>query len=274
MPIARVAPDLEMHYLVDDFTDPWREADTILMIHGNAERGLAWYGWVPHLAREFRVVRPDTRGFGESTVMPPDFKWTIDLIVDDYLALMKQLGIARFHLIAAKLGGTIARHFAARCPDQVLSLTVVGTPPPNWDRMGAKAAHTTEELEKIGVEAWAKKNMGKRLGSKFPAAGVEWWTKMMGRTATSTMVSFGETIPYTDITNALPRIQCPTLVMTSEASALGSVESTRAWQVTIPNSELRVLPGDSYHVAATDPDRCAQETRNFILKHRRASSTP
>ena len=182
---------------------------------------------------------------------------------------MKGLGIERFHLIAAKFGGTIARHFAARCPDQVLSLTVVGTPPPNWDRMGAKAAHTTDELEKIGVEAWAKKNMGKRLGSKFPAAGVEWWTKMMGRTATSTMVSFGETIPYTDITLDLPRIRCPTLVMTSEASALGSVESTRAWQVTIPNSELRVLPGDSYHVAATDPDRCALATREFILKHRK-----
>jgi len=274
MPIARVAPDLEMHYLVDDFTDPWRAAETILMIHGNAERGQAWYGWVPHLAREFRVVRPDTRGFGESTVMPRGFKWTIDLIVDDYLALMKQLGIARFHLIAAKLGGTIARHFAARCPDQVLSLTVVGTPPPKWDRMGAKAAHSTDELEKIGVEAWAKKNMGKRLGSNFPATGVEYWTQLMGQTAVSTMVSFGETIPYTDITADLPRIKCPTLVMMTEGSALGSVESTRAWQVTIPNSELRVLPGDSYHVAATDPDRCAQETREFILKHRRASSKP
>ena len=56
-----------MHYEIDDFTDPWREAETILMIHGNAERGQAWYGWVPTLAREFRIVRPDTRGFGEST---------------------------------------------------------------------------------------------------------------------------------------------------------------------------------------------------------------
>jgi len=270
MPTARVTPDLDMHYEIDDFTDPWREAETILMIHGNAERGQAWYGWVPTLAREFRIVRPDTRGFGESTAMPRDFKWTIDLIVDDYLSLMKQLGIAQFHVIAAKLGGTIARHFAARCPQQVLSLTVVGTPPPKWDRMGAKAAHSTEELAKIGVEAWARKNMSKRLGSNFPAEGVEWWTRMMGRTATSTMIGFGETIPYTDITDDLPRIKCPTLVLMTEGSALGSVESTRAWQQTIPNSELRVLPGDSYHVAATDADRCAQETREFIQKHRKS----
>jgi hypothetical protein len=31
-----------------------------------------------------------------------------------------------------------------------------------------------------------------------------------------------------------------------------------------------VIPGDSYHVAATDADRCAEETLQFILKHRKA----
>ncbi len=268
MPIARVATDLDMHYVIDDYTDPWREAETILMIHGNAERGQSWYGWVPHLAREFRVVRPDTRGFGASTAMPRDFKWSIDLIIDDFLSLMKILGIERCHLIAAKLGGTIARRFAARCAQQVLTLTVAGTPPPKWDRMGAKAAHGVEELEKAGVEAWARKNMAGRLGSSFPPAGVEWWTQLMSKTAISTLAGFGETVPYTDISADLPRIQCPTLVITTAQSALGSVEQTREWQVKIPNSRLLVLPGDSYHVAATDPDRCAQETRDFIHSSR------
>ena len=109
MPITRVDPGLEMHYLIDDDSYPWRAAETILMIHGNAERGHACYAWVPHLARHFRVARPDTRGFGASTPMPRDFGWTIDLIIDDYLALVKTLGIERFHLVAAKLGGTIVR---------------------------------------------------------------------------------------------------------------------------------------------------------------------
>ena len=62
--------DLVMHYRVDDFTDPWRNARTVLMLHGNAESGLAWYAWVPKLARQHRVVRPDMRGFGASTAMP------------------------------------------------------------------------------------------------------------------------------------------------------------------------------------------------------------
>src|SRR6478609_3170753 len=74
----RVSPDLDMHYRIDDFTDPWLQPQTILMLHGNAESGLAWYAWVPKLARQYRVVRPDMRGFGESTPMPGGYPWTLD----------------------------------------------------------------------------------------------------------------------------------------------------------------------------------------------------
>ena len=91
MPTLQLSPDLEMHYRVDDFTDPWREPETVLMLHGNAESGAVWYGWVPHLARRYRVVRPDMRGFGESTPMPRDFPWTLDLLIDDYVRVMDAL---------------------------------------------------------------------------------------------------------------------------------------------------------------------------------------
>ena len=108
MPTLRIPPDLDLHYLVDDFTDPWRKPETILMLHGNAESSRSWYAWVPVLARHYRVVRPDMRGFGESTPMPAGFAWTLDVIIDDYCRLMDELGIERFHLVAAKIGGTIA----------------------------------------------------------------------------------------------------------------------------------------------------------------------
>ena len=129
MPSFRPSPDLDMHYQVDDFTDPWRTPETILMLHGNAESGLAWWGWVPALAREYRVVRPDMRGFGQSTAMPRDYPWTLDRLVEDFCLLMDHLGIDRFHLVGAKIGGTVARAFAARRPERVKTLTVVGSPP-------------------------------------------------------------------------------------------------------------------------------------------------
>lgn len=273
MPFSRIDRDLTMHYLVDDYTDPWRETDTVLMIHGNAECGKAWYGWVPRLAREYRVVRPDTRGFGQSTPMPRDFQWSLDLMIDDYLELLATLEIPRFHLVAAKFGGTIARHFAARHPDRVRSLTVIGTPPPAWDRLGVSPADTIAELEEIGVHGWVSKNMGSRLGSRFPPAGVQWWTQMMSDTALSTLIGFSKIVPYTDILADLPRIRCPTLVITTEGSALGTVEATRNWQEKIPNSQLLVLPGDSYHVAATDPDLCVEATIEFIARAQRVPTS-
>jgi pimeloyl-ACP methyl ester carboxylesterase len=42
------------------------------------------------------------------------------------------LGVPRFHLVGAKIGGVIARAFAARRPERVTTLTVVGAPDHGW----------------------------------------------------------------------------------------------------------------------------------------------
>ena len=266
MPIFRPTPDLNMHYEVDDFTDPWRRPETVLLLHGNAESGLAWYGWVPSLARQFRVVRPDMRGFGQSTPMPRDYPWTLDRLIEDFCLLMDSLGIDRFHLIGAKIGGTIARAFAARRPERVRTLTVVGTPPPFRHGAAERVPELIRTFESEGVEAWAQQNMGNRLGSAFPAEGVEWWTRFMGRTAMSTQLGFMGTIACADIRADVPKIACPTHVITTEESGLGSVAEMRAWQEQIPDSELLVLPGDSYHVAATHAAESVAAALDFIRR--------
>ena len=267
MPNFCPTPDLDMAYRVDDFTDPWRDPATILMLHGNAESGLAWYGWVPTLARHYRVVRPDMRGFGESTAMPRDYPWTLDRLIDDFCALMDDLDIARFHLVGAKIGGTIARAFAARRPRRVATLTVVGTPAPFRVGAAEKVPGLLRDFETHGVEYWARQNMAGRLGSLFPREGFEWWCAFMGRTAASTQLGFMPTIAIADIRADLAKIACPTLVITTEQSGLGTVEETRAWQQQIADSQLLVLPGNSYHVAASHADRAAAATLDFISRH-------
>jgi pimeloyl-ACP methyl ester carboxylesterase len=252
-----------MHYRVDDYTDPWREPQAVMLLHGNAESGAAWFAWVPHLARHYRVVRPDMRGFGESTPMARNYPWTLDRIVEDYLCLLVALGIERCHLVGAKLGGTVARRFAARHPEKLLTLTLVGTPAPRRD-IGDELTGRVAEIEQKGAGHWARRTMAGRLGSAFAPEGVQWWIELMSRTATSTLAGFSASIANVDISSDLPAIKCPTLVITTEGSALGTVEETRAWQRLIPGSRLLVLPGDSYHVAASDADRCARETLEFI----------
>src|SRR3954468_7108350 len=233
MAVHRVAPDLQMHYEVDDFTDPWQESDTILLIHGNNESSAAWFGWIPTLARRYKIVRPDMRGFGRSTPMAKDFPWTLDIVINDYLALMDSLGVERFHLVGAKIGGVIGRAFAARHPKRVRTLTVAGSPPPIRADLATQEARV-REVEEQGIEYWARRSMAGRLGKAFPSEGVEWWIKYMARTDMASEAGFAETINFSDITGDVAKIKCPMLVLTTEESGLASVAETRAWQEKVP----------------------------------------
>src|SRR4030095_8093937 len=56
------------------------------------------------------------------------------------LPLMDSLGAQRFHLVSAKIGGVIARALAARRPERVKTLTVIGSPPPPPPPTGRAAA--------------------------------------------------------------------------------------------------------------------------------------
>ena len=272
MTTETITPDLKMHYEVDDFAEPWREHETVLLLHGNGESGEVWYGWVPHLAAKLRVVRPDMRGFGRSTPMPRDYPWSIDRIVDDFLTLMDRLGIERFHIVGAKVGGTVALHFAARHPSRVQTLTVLA-PPTRPADSAARYLSWAAYVEQNGMENWARSTIAGRLGSDFPAEGAEWWIRLMSRTALSTQLGFLAAVPKVDVTPDLPNLRCPTLVITTRENPLYPLDKVQAWQRQIPRSELLTVPGDSFHIAATAPAQCAKATLEFICAQSAGSST-
>ena len=272
MPTFRVTPDLGMHYRDDGFVDPWRASETVLLLHGNAESGEAWNAWLPALGRRFRVVRPDMRGFGQSTPMPLDHRWSIDRIIDDFIALADHLGLDRFHVGAAKIACPIAMRLAANHARRVRSLTLLGGLVSGQASVGDRAASWLEHIESKGVESWARWTMPGRLGSACDPAMMEGWAALMGRTPLSTQLGFIRSVPAIDVRPDLPSIRCPTLVVTTDGSGLGSIEAVREWQTKIPGSEFMVVPGDSYHVAATHAELCARTMIEFI--ERRAADTP
>ena len=57
-----------LHYLGRRLHRVQGEPETILLLHGNAESSLAWYAWIPTLARRYRVLRPDMRASTERRV--------------------------------------------------------------------------------------------------------------------------------------------------------------------------------------------------------------
>ncbi len=267
MPTMSLSPGRELFYQIDDFTDPWLESETVVLLHGNAESGEAWRAWIPHLGRRYRIVRPDLRGFGKSTLMPEDFPWTIDVLQDDLARLAAHLGLARFHLVAAKIGGTIALKFAAVHPELLRSLTVLGVPPAPKHTLATTVSQWVVQLREHGLERWARESMRGRLGSGVPDGMLDYWSALMGRTSLSTQLGFMRMVPTLDVTPELGRIQCPTLVITTTGSGLGSVEDTKSWQRQIPRSELLAIEGDSYHVAASNADQVAPVVARFLEKN-------
>jgi pimeloyl-ACP methyl ester carboxylesterase len=207
------------------------------------------------------------RGFGKSTPMPRDFRWDLDVVAGDFSKLVREIGVERVHVVGAKIGATVARRFAARYPDQVSSLVLVGAPPPRREHKPGVLPEWLARIEKEGVASWARNTMGERLGRDFPPEGAQWWAELMGRTPLSTALGFVAAVPTWDVADDLARIKCPTLVITTEGSALGATDDVRAWQQRIPDSKLLVLPGDSFHVAATHPDRCAEAALEFFKAH-------
>jgi pimeloyl-ACP methyl ester carboxylesterase len=247
-----------MAYEDDWFGEPWTTPETVVMVHGNAESSLAWARFVPHLAQHYRVVRPDLPGFGASPV-PADYGWSAPELAADIGRFLDALKIGRCHLVGAKYGGSACMRLACDQPDRLLSLSlfsgaVRGSGSGNADLIRAK-----------GVRQWAAETMRSRLGSLASAAQVEWWTNEL-MSKTDPRAAYGATAARIDmeLEHDLHRIAAPTLVVTTQESGLHSVETVEKFARKIPNSRVVVLPGDSFHIAAVDPDTCARHALRFM----------
>ena len=263
MPQLRISADCELFFTIDDFTDPWDARETVLFLPGLAESGEAFRAFVPYFSRQFRVVRLDLRGFGRSTPMPADFSWHLETLVDDLDAICEHLGKEPVHLVAAKIAGIFALAFAARKPQRLRTLAVLGSPASTLN-VKTKPSTWIEQIRSGGVRAWAKDTQRVRMGSAMSEAAIDWWSDEMGRTAVSTLEGFMRFAVGLDVRDEVKEIRCPTLVLTSSDSRLSSVAETRAWQSQIPRSELQVIEADSYHLAASHPDETAIRVLNFI----------
>jgi pimeloyl-ACP methyl ester carboxylesterase len=274
VPTVKIDPTLTMFYEDHYFGEPWREPDVVVLIHGVAESSRAWYGWVPHLARELRVLRPDNRGFGRSTVPPPGYAWSTAAFAADLARFLDALGVDRAHIVGAKLGGAIALQFAADYPDRTRTVAVFSPHVQGRNTQGRLEVTSFPDLiRRVGVRGWAAETQRNRLGSDAPQALLDWWTDYMGEADPRVCIEVTSAAGGVDLTPLLPRITAPTVVATAERSGLAGLDVVRAWQQRIPHAELWVLPGDSYHIAAVYPDECAQRVLAFIKRHAAKGAT-
>src|SRR5215469_16984667 len=107
MPSLKLNSDAELFYEDDWLGLPWVKPEPAILIHGAGESSGAWFGWVPRMAQEFRLLRPDLPGFGRSTVRD-DFEWSVANLAGIVNEFLNKLGIESAHIVGAKLGGAIA----------------------------------------------------------------------------------------------------------------------------------------------------------------------
>jgi 3-oxoadipate enol-lactonase len=238
--------------------------EPIVLLHGVAESHVAWQQWLPVLSGRFRVIRPDLPGFGQSP-LSASYSCTTQQVAGDIVRFLDGIGIERFHLVGAKIGGSTALQLAADYPDRVKTLAVLGTPAKG--ATGGKADLTTfpAMIRKEGVRGWAAATMRSRLGSDASSEMMTWWTDdLMGKATPEACIGYSGAVDKMDLEPILGKITAPTLVVTTEGSPLQPVSAARAYQEKIPKSRLLVLPGDSYHIAAVRPVECANQVLQFI----------
>ena len=247
----------DLFYRDDWLGAPWVKPETALLIHGNDESSVSWFGWIPRMAQEFRLVRPDLPGFGNSPI-PQNFEWSMPSLATTLARLLDRLGVDSAHIIGAKTGGAIGMQFAADYPQRTRTLTIVSGP-------------VTRVASGIAFSASSSTSQQRRLGTSASKELVEYWDSMMGSTKPQTRAGIAKVEAALNMESVLPRIAAPTLVITTDRSALQSVETVLRYQQKIANSRLLVLPSDAYHVAVIKPDECVSNVLSFIKETKRSA---
>ncbi len=84
----------------------------LLLLHATPGSFRAFEHLIPRLARHFRVIAPDTPGYGNSQALAP--KPTIERMADSMEALLDALGLERAHVLGLHTGNKIAAALAGR----------------------------------------------------------------------------------------------------------------------------------------------------------------
>ena len=261
--------DAELYYQTDDFTDPWKHTETVLLHHGMGRHSGFWYHWVPLLGPHYRVLRPDARGHGLSTNPGPDFPWSVEVLADDVQRLLDALNLERVHYVGESGGGLVGLLLALRHPERLLSLTLCGglfrASTETQQHMGVGGRDWLTSLEQVGQKEWVFQTMYTRVEVEKADPGfLHWYAEESARVPQHVMEGLVRCVANTDLYDQLPQIQTPTLLLAPEYSTVAPLPLQRVMRRRIPNSKLVVFKGHRHAIVNTVPERCARTLLRFL----------
>jgi haloacetate dehalogenase len=104
----------------------------LLLLHGYPQTHVLWHAVADELARQFTLVMPDLRGYGDSSKpagMPDHGNYSKRVMAQDMVEVMRALGFDRFYLCGHDRGGRVAHRLALDHPAAVRKLMLIDISP-------------------------------------------------------------------------------------------------------------------------------------------------
>lgn len=275
MPNITAHDGAPLHYEVHDFTDPWKQAPTLMILHGFGRSSKFWYNLVPYLGRYFRLICPDLRGLGESVPLANALE-TLNAqnLLKDITTIADHAGVERFHLVGESLTGTLNIVYTSENPHRVKTLGLLG--PGVWVGQGTWTSSAyaldypswEDALRDLGVEEWVRRS---NTLARFPADSdpvfLEWYTREVGRTALDSAIAIVRIAATLDSRPYLSRIQAPVLALYPGASGISSPAQRELLRTSIPDVKIKTLSTSHQMLAMLRPAEVGNELLQFCALH-------
>jgi 3-oxoadipate enol-lactonase len=228
--------------------------------------------WDPQIAdftRQYRVLRYDKRGHGETDVAPGPYSF--ELLADDVLALLDALQITRTHFVGLSMGGMTGMTMALKNPGVLRTLVLCDTTsrdplgsPALWQQRidAVKAGGSMEAM----VEATVARFLTPDTVKNRPAM-ADIVRGMVRATPMDGYIACCQAIAKLNLTDRLPAITTPTLIVVGADDPATTVDMARTIHQRVAGSELVILK-DAAHLSNLEQAAAFNEAvLAFLARH-------
>jgi len=225
-----------------------------------------WDDQIAALAAQYRVLRYDQRGHGQSAVTSSPYSF--DLLADDVHALLRRLGLGPVHFVGLSMGGMTGQNLAVRYPEMLKSLVLCDTsahmpPPEMWDKRITLARNG-------GMAATSDSTLARWFTGNFHAARPDAIARVRQMIETTPVEGYaGCCMAIRDMNQIadLSRIAAPTCVMVGAEDPSTPVLASELIHREIGGSELVIIE-DAAHLSNIEkPEAFNAALTGFLSRH-------
>jgi pimeloyl-ACP methyl ester carboxylesterase len=253
----------------------------LVLIHGFPDYGYTWRDQLPALARHFRVVAIDQRGYNKSGQPSGVENYALDKLVGDIGAVLRHFRRDRAVLVGHDWGGIVAWAFAMRHPEQTERLVILNAPHPKGI-LRELASNPQQRKNSRYARAFQAPDAARKLKPEFLVAWVKEpearrrYLEAMRRSSLEGMLNYYKanypTPPYRD-DRAFPPVKCPVLLihgLKDPYLLAGALNDTWKWV----EGELTIVtvPGAGHFVHRDAPELVTRKMVGWLTEPQGKSS--